>query len=117
MNTNETTENFWQVWNSFTWPEPVPVSYRCYYRDDGTVDFYTMEHLPGNYIEVEQQVYVLAPMPARVVDGRLEIIRPKTVVQKLKPTTDTGTRCHCQDVSVVVDTNGTYWNYQTNEIN
>jgi len=117
MNTNETTENFWQVWNSFTWPEPAPVSYRCYYQDDGTVNFYTMEHLPGNYIEVEQQVYVLAPMPARVVDGRLEIIRPKTTVQKLKPTTGTGTRCHSKDVSVVVGTNGTYWNYQTNEIN
>ncbi len=117
MNTNETTENFWQVWNSFTWPEPVPVSYRCYYQDDGTVDFYTMEHLPGNYIEVEQQVYVLAPMPARVINGQLTIVKPKTTVQKLKPTTGTGTQCHPRDVSVVVDTNGTYWNYQTNEVN
>ena len=117
MNTNETTENFWQVWNSFVWPEPVPVSYRCYYQDDGTVDFYTMEDLPGNYIEVEQQVYVLAPMPARVIDGQLTIVKPKTTVQKLKPTTGTGTQCHVKNVSVVVDTNGTYWNYQTNEIN
>ena len=117
MNTNKTTENFWQVWNSFTWPEPAPVSYRCYYQDDGTVDFYTMEDLPGNYIEVEQQVYVLAPMPARVIDGQLTIVKPKTTVQKLKPTTGTDTQCHVKDVSVVVDTNGTYWNYQTNEIN
>jgi hypothetical protein len=116
MNTNETTENFWQVWNSFVWPEPVPVSYRCYYQDDGTVDFYTMEHLPGNYIEVEQQVYVLAPMPARVVDGKLEIIRPKTIVQKLQPG-GTSILCHRQDVSVVVEDNGTYWNYQQHEIN
>jgi len=117
MSGQETTENFLQVWNSFTWPDPVPVSYRCYYQDDGTVDFYAMEDLPGNYIEVDQQTYVLAHKPARVVDGRLEIIKPKTTVQKLKPTTGTGTQCHLKDVSVVVDANGTYWNYQTNEIN
>jgi hypothetical protein len=117
MSSQETTDNFWQVWASFVWPDPAPVSYRCYYQDDGTVDFYAMEHLPGNYIEVEQHVYVLAPMPARVIDGQLIILKPKTTVQKLKPATDQGTQCHCQDVSVVVNTNGTYWNYQTNEIN
>lgn len=111
----ETTDNFWKVWNSFTWPEPTPVIYRCYYHDDGTVDFYTMEDLPGNYIEIEQQIYVLAPWPARVVDGRLQILQPKTVVQKLQPDS-TGTLCHKQDVSVVVKDKGTYWNYQQHEI-
>lgn len=116
VSSQETTDNFWQVWNSFAWPEPAPVSYRCYYLDDGLVDFYTMEDLPGNYIEVDQQIYVLAPMPARVVNGRLEIIQPKTLVQKLAPGTQ-GTLCHQQDVSVVVNNNGTYWNYQQHEIN
>ena len=116
MSSQETTDNFWQVWNSFTWPEPKPVTYRCYYFDDGTVHFYTMEDLPGNYIEVDQQIYVQAPMPAQVVNGQLKIIRPKTLVQKLAPDTR-GTLCHQQDVSVIVSNNGTYWNYQTNEIN
>lgn len=115
MSSQETTDNFWKVWNSFEWPDPTLVSYRCYYKDDGTVDFYTMEDLPGNYIEVEQQVYVLAK-PARVVDGKLIITRPKTVVQKLQPDS-TGTLCHRQDVSVVVEDRGTYWNYQQHEIN
>jgi hypothetical protein len=84
--------------------------------DTGDVDFYTMEDLPGNYIEVDQQVYVLAPQPARVVDGKLIITRPKTVVQKLQPKS-TGTLCHKQDVSVVVEDNGTYWNYQQHDVN
>ena len=116
MSSQDTTDNFWQVWNSFTWPEVKQVSYRCYYLDDGTVDFYTMEDLPGNYIEVEQSIYVLAPKPARVVNGCLEIIKPKVTVQKLAPA-EHGTQCHQHDVSVVVSHNGTYWNYQTNDIN
>jgi hypothetical protein len=76
-----------------------------------------MEDLPGNYIEVDQKTYVQATKPARVIDGRLEIVKPKITVQKLKPATDQGTLCHPQDVAVIVDQNGTYWNYQTNEIN
>lgn len=116
MSSQETTDNFWQVWNSFTWPEPAPVTYRCYYLDNGDVDFYTMEDLPGNYIEVDQQTYVFAIKPARVVDGQLKIIKPKTTVQKLSPA-DCGTLCHGSDVAIVVDNNGKYWNYQQHEIN
>lgn len=116
MSSQETTDNFWQVWNTFEWPEPVAASYRCYYQDDGTVDVYTMEALSGNYIEVSKEQYLVAAKPAQVVDGKLIIIKPKTVVQKLQPDI-TGTLCHKQDVSVVVTDNGTYWNYQQHEIN
>lgn len=116
MNSQETTDNFWQIWNSFTWPEPTPVTYRCYYLGNSDVDFYTMEDLPGNYIEVDQQSYVLAIKPAQVVDGRLIIIKPKTTVQKLSPA-ECGTMCHRDDVSIVVTDNGTYWNHQQHEIN
>lgn len=116
MSSQETTDNFWQVWNSFTWPEPKTPSYRCYYLDDGYVDFYTMEDLPGNYIEVEQSVYVLAPKPAQVVDGALVITKPKLFVEKLSPA-NVGIQCHKHDVSVVVNNNGMYWDYQKYEIN
>ena len=116
MSSQDTTDNFWQVWNNFVWPEPTPVSYRCYYLDDGTVNFYTMEDLPGNYIEVDQKTYVLAPMPARVVDGQLVIIKPKNIVKKLLPST-TGTQCHKNDVSVVVSNNGQFWDLKDYEIN
>jgi len=106
MSSQETTDNFWQIWTSFTWPEPTPVFYRCYYLDDGTVDFYTMEDLPGNYIEIDQSAYIRAAKPARVVNGQIEIVRPKISVQKLVRTESQGTQCHHQDVSVVGDAAG-----------
>ena len=116
MTTNKTTENFLEVWNNFKWPEIKPVTYRCYYLDDGSVNFYTMEDLPGNYIEVDQTVYVLAPMPAKVHNGKLVIIKRGTTVQKLTPSSQ-GTLCHKNNVAVIVNDNGTHWNYQTNELN
>jgi hypothetical protein len=119
MSSQETTDNFWQVWNSFVWPDPVASSYRCYYSDNGEVDFYTMEHLPGNYIEVTQQQYVLAKKPARVVDGKLVVTVAKSTVQKLVPVQQHGTSCHVNNVCVVVDTeiNHTKWAIKQDEIN
>jgi hypothetical protein len=115
----ETTDNFWTAWNSMTWSDPVPPSYRCYYLDDGTVDFYTMEHLPGNYIEVTQQQYVLAKKPARVINGQLIVLTPTHSVTKLVPNQIIGTSCHKNDVSVVVsaDCKHTKWALKQNEIN
>lgn len=117
MTSDETTDNFWNVWNSFKWPEPKTTEYRCYYTEDGTVDFYTMEDFPGNYICIDREQYVLAHKPARVVDGKLVIIKPQRVSQQLKPHASTGTLCHPHDVCVPVETNGIYWNQQQNEIN
>ena len=117
MSSQDTTDNFWQVWNNFVWPQPPAIFYRCYYLEDGTVDFYTMEDLPGNYIEVEQTVYVLAPKPARVINGKLEITKPTITVQKLAPSFNQGTLCHPQDVSVIVDKNGAHWELKTYEKN
>ena len=116
MSDKETTDNFLEFWKNFKWPEIVPISYRCYYLENGDVDFYTMEDLPGNYIEVEQSVYVLAPFPAKVIDGKLVIIKQKKTVQKLTPSSDDGTMCHKKDVGIVVDNNGVHWKYKTNEI-
>jgi len=117
MSANETTENFWQVWNNFKWPDQPPVTFRCYYLDDGSVDFYTMEQLPGNYIEVTQEVYIRAPKPARVVNNQLVIPVPKITVHRLTPGHATGTNCHPDDVSIVVEHNGIVWNKEENEIN
>lgn len=117
MSSQDTTDNFWQVWHTFKWPEPVPASYRCYYLDDGTVDVYTMEALLGNYIEVSKEQYLAAAKPAQVINGQLEVITPKITVQKLTPGPGTGTLCHSNNVAVVVKNNGTNWNYQQHEIN
>jgi hypothetical protein len=74
-----------------------------------------MEDLPGNYIEVDQQTYVLAHKPARVVNGQLRIIKPKSAAQKLTPNVEQGTLCHVHNVAVVVEKSGVHWSMQTYE--
>jgi hypothetical protein len=116
MGAKETTENFWAVWQNFEWPEIKPVSYRLYYHEDGSPDFYTMEDLPGDYIEVSQEVYINSPRNVRVVDGELQIMPVRKTVQKLIPNQRSGTRCDTRDVCVVVDDGGTFWSRQDYEI-
>lgn len=101
----------------FKWPDPVPVSYRLYYNDDGTPKCYTMENLPGKYIEVDQETYVLAKWNVRVIDEKLHFIKPAVTTQKLQPTANTGTPCHTMDVCVVVDSDQphTKWSTVINE--
>jgi len=100
--TNETTENFIQVMSTFQWPDPKPVFYRLYYNDDGTPKCYTMEDLPGKYVEVDREMYLAHLWNVRVVDNRLQIIPPTISVKKLVSDTNTGTSCHPQDVCVVM---------------
>lgn len=115
MSSQATTKNFWKVWSTFQWPEPTPVSFRCYYLDDGTVTLYSMEELPGNYIEVTQKEYVMAQMPAKVIDGKLTVIKPGVVIEKLCPST-AGTTCHSDDICVIQHT-GTAWERKKYELN
>ena len=82
-------------------PEPLPVSWRLYYDAEGRPITYSMEALPGNYIEIDAETYSRAPVNVRVVDGKLRYIR-HTWSQKLVPS-ESGTACHSCDVSIVVD--------------
>lgn len=109
-----TPEEFWKILHDV--PEPKPIFYRAYYNDQGWVETYTMEDLPGNYIEVDQPTYVISPY-ARVVNGKLQVVKPASTVTKLVPG-DTGVSCHVHDVCVVVDHEpNTKWSLRTNETN
>ena len=100
---NETTENFWAAFNSWEPQAPLlPPRYRVYYDEHGTPTDLTNEDLPGNYIEIDRETFIDFPRYAKVVDGKLEILK-MNVVHKLKPSTN-GTPCDPRDVSVVVDT-------------
>lgn len=114
--TNATTENFWQAWNNMTWPEPTQISYRLYYTQDGSPILYTMEDLPGDYIEVDAETYALSSFLVRIVNKQLVHIQPRRYVQKLTPNT-TGTACDPGDVCVVVSEQKSYtkWKIITNE--
>lgn len=115
--TNETTENFLTVMATFEWPEPKPVSYRLYYNEDGTPKCYSMDDMPGKYIEVDSNTYALAPWNVQVIDEKLQIVVPPVIVKRLAPNVKLGVHCHPQDICVVVNSDQphTKWNTITNE--
>lgn len=115
---NETTENFWSVWNTFEWPEPKPIFFRLYHNEDGSPRIYSMEDLPGEYIEVDAETYAIASFNVRVVEQKLIHIRPRISVQKLQPHPDTGVACDLRDVCVIVSKQDphTKWSIVNNEI-
>lgn len=87
--------------------QPQPVFYRLYYDDHGRPIVYTMEDLPGNYIEVDRETYVLSPTTVKVVNGGIVYLTIRNS-EKLRPS-DHGTPCHPYDVSVIDPGSQTFW--------
>jgi hypothetical protein len=115
---NETTENFWQTWNTFEWSEAEPVFYRLYYSDNGDFICYTMEDLPGNYIEIDQETYCRGLCNIRILDGKIKVIKTNQVLRKLTPNIKKqGTPCHKDDVCLILPDHDstTYWSMISNE--
>jgi hypothetical protein len=94
-----TPEEFWAALAPAL--EPEPISYRLYYDEQGRPLFYSMEKVPGNYVEIDRETYHNPPTHVRVVDGKLKI-SSAYVAEKLVPG-NTGTPCAVTDVCVVVD--------------
>lgn len=94
-----TPEEFWAILHDM--PEPREIFYRLYYNEDGTPICYTMEDLPGKYIDVDQTAYALADYSVRVINEQLIKIVPKRTVQKLSPNTQ-GTACDPRDICVII---------------
>lgn len=115
---NETTENFLRVMSEFRWPDPKPIIYRLYYNEDGSPNCYTMDDLPGKYIEVDRETFIGHLWNVRVVDGALKVIPITKHSSKLVPACDQGTACHPGDVCIVVDKHKkhTLWNLKDYEI-
>lgn len=88
-------------------PDPQPVFYRLYHDDHGRPIVYSMESLPGNYIEICKEDYVAGSHAVRVVNGQLVHLGLKTS-EKLIPSDD-GTPCHAHDVSIVDPHSKKYW--------
>jgi hypothetical protein len=111
-----TEKEFWQILHAPA--KSMPIFYRLYHDDSGSPIIYSMEELPGNYIEVDQGTYVLAPFNVKVIDGKLIYIKPVITVKKLQPSIN-GTACNPQDVCIVVsqDQPHTKWNLVNNELN
>ena len=109
-----TEKEFWNILHNA--PEIKPIFFRLYYDESGKPVTYTMEDLPGNYIEIDAATFDLGPLNVRVRNGKLiEIVTMRS--QKLVPGA-TGTKCHSKDVSIIVTTlHNTQWNKQLYESN
>jgi hypothetical protein len=109
-----TEKEFWSILHDV--PKPKPVFFRLYYDKLGAPITYTMEDLPGNYIEIDAETFALGPLNVRVRNGKLvEIVTMRS--QKLVPGT-VGTKCHPRDVSVIVTTlPNTQWSKRLYESN
>ena len=107
---NET--EFWQALRDM--PEPASMIFRLYHQD-GIPLFYSMEDLPGTYINIDADTFALGDMHVRVKNGKLVKAIWKTT-SKLVPS-DSGTMCHPHDVTIVVKEDGEYWSKRTYESN
>jgi hypothetical protein len=98
-------------------PEPRPVFYRLYHDAEGLPLFYSMEDLPGTYIEIDQQTYQRNASNVRVRNGKLVTVTWQWSA-KLVPG-DLGTPCSPNDIAVVVSDSEphTKWSRQTYEGN
>jgi hypothetical protein len=98
--TDSTTENFWEVFANQGPHVAQTLFYRLYYDENGYPICYTMEDIPGNYIDIDQETFARAASNVRVVDKKLKYITQKTT-SKLVPGA-IGTTCDPCDVSIVV---------------
>jgi hypothetical protein len=104
-----TPEEFWNILHAA--PEPHPIFYRLYYDDQGFPLFYSMEDLPGNYIDIDKETYSQSSSYVRVRDGRL-IRTSINTSRKLVPSTN-GVACHPNDVAIVGDSFPNRWAVKT----
>ena len=110
----DTTDNFWSAWAQSI-EESNPVFYRLYHDDQGYPLFYSMEDLPGNYIEIDQETYAASSSKVRVVDGKLKK-NTTAFTAKLKPGSS-GTACHPTNVCIVVPVDQPHikWSFKKND--
>ena len=109
-----TEQEFWAI--LLDEPKPQPIFYRAYYNSEGWVECYSMEDRPGKYVDVDQPTYVASPY-ARVINGKLIVIKTTGSIAKLVPGAD-GTPCDPRDVCVVSNIKEPVkWSLKTNETN
>ena len=113
----ETTDNFWEVFGNLQPLEPATIFYRLYHDQQGCPVCYSMEDLPGLYIEIDQKTFTESSYKVKVKDGKLIKLASVNPIIKLIPNTISGTCCDIRNVAVVVDRLQTHkkWSLKTHE--
>ena len=89
-------------------PGPHKVFYRLYHDDAGHLLFYSMQDEPGDWVEIDQDLYSRSPHRVRVIAGQVHELEWRQSV-KLRPG-QIGTPCHPEDVTIVYDhPDARYW--------
>jgi hypothetical protein len=108
-------EEYILIWEA---PKIEAPEFRLYYKEDGSVDFYTCEKPEGKYIVIDQQTYAEGRQDVKVVDGRVSRVRSHTMIQKLVKS-DRGQMTSFDDISIVLpknsDIKSSYWEVKTYE--
>ena len=99
MSEENNNEEYILVWDA---PVIEAPEFRLYYKEGGSVDFYTCDKPEGNYIIIDALAFAESRPDIKVVNGRIAKIRPHAIVQKLKPS-DKGQLTSIEDISIIID--------------
>lgn len=110
-----TEEEFWAALAPQE-PAPPPV-YRLYHDDKGNPLFFSMEEVPGTYIEIDRETFISAPAQIKVVNGKIKYFQ--TIAHPKLVPGDHGKPCAPSDVCVVVTEEQPHikWSLKTYEEN
>jgi len=99
-------EKFIIVWEQ---PELAEVERRLYHDDDGYVLFYTCDKPEGKFVIIDAMTYAEGRPDVRVIDGKIARINAGSVISRYYNSADVGFLCEKEDISVITDTDGQYW--------
>jgi len=99
---DQNTQTFLNFWETYQWPEQKSISYRLYYNDQGQPVEYSMNELPGKYIELTAEQFAERDHRVEVKNQQLIKKINQLPTRKLIPA-EHGVPCHCDNVAIVVD--------------
>jgi hypothetical protein len=96
----------------FAPPEIIKPEFRLYYNEMGQVLFYTgdkPDDKGDNFVVITPMVFAEARPDLRVHRETKELIWPSTTAVSRLVESETGTRCHALDISVICPTGEKTW--------